>query len=239
MSSLQREAQSLNPSAIISLYTLDCRSIGGSVYRFTADKEPDGTNFAFGGEVYQQISLKAEGFEWNGDGSYPRPKISVSVLNETFYSLIVFSSGAQGALLTRVRTLAKFLDGHEYGGQSIHFPADIYFIDRVTALTKSAAELELISPLDLPRCRIPSRAALRDLCPWVYRVYDSSSGTFEYDQTGNACPYTGSACFDRYGSPCDAASDVCGRRMSDCVKRFGTLRALPYGGFPGLARTRA
>ena len=237
MTHLQEEAQSLNPSAVLSLFTLDASNIGGSVYRFCSEAEPDGTPVSFDGNSFSQISLKTEGFEWNSNGTMPRPKMSVSALNDTFYSLVVSTQGAQGALIQRDRTLAKFLDGHEYGGQGIKFPSDLYIVDRVTQLTKSIVVLELLTPLDLPRCQVPSRMALRDLCPWVYRRWNGSA--WEYDQTGNACPYTGTACFTRYGeSTSDKSEDSCGRKMSDCVARHGIFKNLPYGGFPGLARTR-
>lgn len=234
---LQQEAQSLNPSAVIHLFTLDATSIGGSAYRFSPEREPDGGAVAFDGLDYPQLAVKCEGFEWNGEGTLPRPKISAESLNDTFYSLVVYTNGAQGALIRRDRTLAKFLDGHEYGGRGIKFSSDLYIVDRVLTLTKSCVVLELLMPLDLPRCELPARMALRDMCPWVYRRREN--GVWVYDQTGNACPYAGSSCFDKFGQPCGADDDACGHTLSDCVKRFGSRRALPYGGFPGLARTRA
>lgn len=240
MSLLQQEAQSLNPAAVITLFTMDARNVGGAVYRFCGETEPDGSAIMFGGNTYPQLSLKYEGFEWNSDGSLPRPKISISALNETFYNLVISTSGAQGSLIQRDRTLARFLDGHEDGGQNIKFPSDLYIVDRITTLTKKLIVLELLTPLDLPRCEVPARMALRDLCPWVYRRWDSSLGAWEYDQTGNACPYAGSNRYTKYGiSTNNNSEDACGRKMSDCVLRYGTNKDLPYGGFPGLARTRA
>ena len=234
---LSREAQSLNPSSVIHLFTLDASNVGGAIHRFCTEREADGSPVMFGGNQFPQISVKTEGFEWNSDGTLPRPKMSASALNDTFYSLIVLTNGAQGALLLRERTLAKFLDGHEYGGRGIKFSSDLYIVDRVTTLTKSLVTLELITPLDLPRCELPARVALRDMCPWVYRY--RSGNSWVYDQTGNACPYTGSKCFDKFGQSCDPADDACGHTLSDCVRRFGTRKALPYSGFPGLARTRS
>ena len=236
MSALSKEVQKLSPSSIIALFTLDTSNIGGGVYRFCSDKEADGRTIAFGGLEYPQISMTAEGFEWNSDGTMPRPKISVSALNETFYSLVVFTKGAQGALLQRDRTLIRFLDGHEDGGKNIKFPSDLYIVDRITQFTSEAVTMELLTPLDLPRCKLPARVALRDLCPWVYRSWNGSG--FSYDQTGNACPYAGTKYFDRYGNICEASADSCGRTAADCVKRFG-YRSLPFGGFCGLARNRA
>ena len=151
---LSREAQSLNPSSVIHLFTLDASNVGGAIHRFCTEREADGSPVMFGGNQFPQISVKTEGFEWNSDGTLPRPKMSASALNDTFYSLIVLTNGAQGALLLRERTLAKFLDGHEYGGRGIKFSSDLYIVDRVTTLTKSLVTLELITPLDLPRCRV-------------------------------------------------------------------------------------
>ena len=54
-----------------------------------------------------------------------------------------------------------------------------------------------------------------------------------------ACPYTGEACYDKNGETTDESGDVCGHRLSDCVLRFGEGNPLYYGGFPGVARTRA
>ena len=76
-----------------------------------------------------------------------------------------------------------------------------------------------------------------DESEWLYRY--RSGNSWVYDQTGNACPYTGNACYDKFGQSCDPADDACGHTLSDCVRRFGTRKALPYGGFPGLARTRS
>ena len=59
-----------------------------------------------------------------------------------------------------------------------------------------------------------------------------------YDNPDMACPYTGSACYTKNGETTTAANDDCGRRLSDCVLRFGQENPLPYGGFPGLARIR-
>lgn len=236
-SPLLREAQSLTPSSIVSLFTLDASNIGAGMYTFCPEKEPDGSSVRFGGIEYPYLPLKYEGFEWNSDGTLPRPKLSATALNDSFFSLVVYTNGIQGALLRRDRTLARFLDGHPDGGKDIKFPSDLYIVDRVTQLTKAVVTLELLTPLDLPREKIPARTALRDTCPFVYRR--RVNGAWQYDQTSNACPYAGAACFDKYGVPCEASDDACGHTVSDCVKRFGTRRALPFGGFPGLARNRA
>ena len=176
----------------------------------------------------------------------PRPTITASVadkeagsLSQSAIDLIVGYKGGQGATVYRYRTLARYLDGHEDGGQQICYPPDIYLIDRLVALDKSSAQWELIAPMDLPNCKLPSRQALRDACPWVYRRYNNISEAFDYDATDMACPYTGNRYFTKTGEvTADMTKDVCGRRLSDCVLRFGQENPIYYGGFPGLARIR-
>lgn len=239
MSTLNIESQSLNPSSLITLYELDCSSIGAGIYHFCSEKEVGGSSISFNNVFYQQIDLKAEGFEWTSDGTLPRPKLSVSTINSTFYSLVVATTGAQGCVLKRTRTFAKFLDSGEYGSQHLSFPVDVYIIDRILSFTKNSIEWELITPMDIPNAKIPSRLAMRDLCPWIYRSYNKDTDTFEYDNTSNACPYTGDRYSDNLGMPCTKDKDSCGHRLSDCVYRHGTARALPFGGFVGLAQNRS
>lgn len=241
MTTIIQEAQSSSPSPFISLYILDASVIGGGVLRWASSAEADGSNITYEGVEYPPLNFAVEGFAWDGD-TLPRPKITASIASDgglpsRFLDLAIGFRGGQGALLYRIRTFARFLDGHEDAGAGIEFPRDLFIVDRILALTKSSIQWELISPLDLPHCSLPSRQALRDSCPWIYRHWNADSGQFEYVPTGSqGCPYTGEAYFTKNGEPTTvAANDVCGRRLSDCVLRYGS-EPLPYGGFPGLKR---
>lgn len=240
MSLLTAESQKSSPAPLVELFLLDASMIGGGVYRFCGEKESDGSSIKFGGEEYPFLPLKTEGFAWSTDTAMPRPKLAVSTLNQTFYSLVVSTRGLQGAYVRRDRTLARFLDGHEDGGSNLKFPSDLYRVARIMSMDKNSISFELCCMLDLPRCKIPARRALRNLCGWRYRRWDTDRQRWVYEGGTTLCPYAGTAMYtDKGASTNDEAEDKCGRKLSDCVLRFGTKKNLPFGAFPGLARARA
>ena len=242
---ISEASQSLSPDAFVSLFILDASAIGGGVLRWCSTAEADGSAVKWNGDEYPPANFTMEGFAWDGD-TVPRPKVTASVadqsggsLSQSALDLIVAHRGGQGATLYRTRTLARYLDEHEDGGHGICFPSDVYLIDRILELTKSSVQWELIAPMDLPNCKLPSRQALRDACPWVYRRWNAASEAFDYDNTDMACPYTGTGYFDKNGQSTTQDKDDCGRRLSDCVLRFRQQNPIPYGGFPGLARLKS
>jgi len=230
--------QELSPGGIVSLYTLDATGIGGSIYRFSDTNEQDGSPVAFGGVEYPPLAFATEGFSWSSE-ELPRPKLTISSVNSTLYSLAVSTRGIQGAVLYRTRTYDRYIDGHASANPNMYFPSDVFLVDRILSMNKNEIVIELVTPMDLPDCKLPGQVALRDVCFWVYRHYDADLEAFVYDQTENACPYAEEACFTNLGmSTENPALDCCGRRLSDCICRYGAGKALPYGGFPGLARQR-
>lgn len=212
--------------------------------RFCNTKEADGSNVKFNGLEYQAINFKSEGFSWDST-SMPRPRITISVadnasaLSDTFFNIVMTYKGGQGAMLYRIETLDRYLDGHEDGGTNTYLLSDRYIVDRIISMDKTSICWEMITPLDLSNLKLPSRQALVDVCCWIYRTYNKDTGQFEYSLSSMACPYTGSKCFNKNGIQCSNQEDCCGHRLSDCVARFGEGAQLPYGGFPGLARVRA
>ena len=75
----------------------------------------------FGGQVYQQLPIKSEGFEYKGKGSLPRPTMVVSNLFNTITAILnevnieTTGNDLAGAKLTRIRTLERFLDAENFG----------------------------------------------------------------------------------------------------------------------------
>lgn len=234
------QQQSLSPDAFVSLYTFDASPISGGVFRFANSTEADGSNIYFGGLEYPALDFAAEGFEWNGE-SMPRPKITASVqgsntLSNSFLNLVVSCCGAQGAVLYRSRTLARYLDGHEDAGCDVKFPVDIYIVDRIISLTTQSVQWELIAATDLPNMKLPCRTAFRDTCQWIYRRWNTDTSAFTYDTSTMACPYAGTSYFTKAGVVTTQDKDICGHRFADCVLRYGDGEALPFGGFPGLGQ---
>lgn len=240
MSLLTAEGQNLSPPPPIELFTLDATMIGGDIYRFCGEKELDGSAIRFSGYEYPYLPLQTEGFAWSTDTAMPRPKLAISALNQTFYSLVISTRGLQGAYIRRDRTLARFLDGHEDGGQNLKFPSDLYRVARILSMDKATISFELCCMLDIPRCKLPARRALRNLCGWRYRRWDAVKECWVYDGGTTLCPYAEIAMYTEKGIETDDESeDKCGRRLSDCVLRFGKTNNLPFGAFPGLARVRS
>lgn len=237
---LREELASLEPTSLIELFRLDIVSDLDDVctiYRFHAgvnSKIVPG-NIVWNSEAYQAWPVAAEGFQATMNGSFPRPKFRLAnVDGEVSKELLVFNAGIYrkdfiGSKLTRIRTLAKFLDATNFEGgtnpfgtpdPNVSLPDEIYYIDRKSLENRDYVEFECVASLDLQGIRIPGRTVLKNACSWIYK--------------GSGCNYAGTDYFDendnRVGS---ADNDVCGKQLSSCRKRFGKNEQLPFGGFPG------
>jgi phage-related protein len=77
---------------------------------------------------------------------------------------------------------------------------------------------------------------VRDYCPLVYRRWTGAG--FDYSEA--TCPYAGAQSYDLDGNPVPNSMDKPSKRLGTCCRvRFGVNAALPFGGFPGVARVRA
>ena len=112
--------QEINPGAIIELFTLELdATLHGSntIYRFH-----NGANLNANGELvwnsnsYLRFPIQCEGFEFTGTGTLPRPTISVSNIFGTLTAIMqnvnqtTVGNDLNGAKLTRIRTLARYID---------------------------------------------------------------------------------------------------------------------------------
>lgn len=216
------DLQQPSPSAIIELFEIQLvAAIHGSsdVYRFH-----NGTNALNNGQIvwagngYARLPIEAEGFEYAGTGSLPRPTLRVGNLFGTITAiLLALPNGLEGAKLTRIRTLARYIDGANFPGgvnpygtpdTSAEFPREIYYISQKVAENRDVVEFQCAAAFDLAGVRLPRRQAIANICQWKYR--------------GAECGYTGGSYFDANDNPVNAlADDVCGKRLSSCKQRFG------------------
>lgn len=104
------EIQKLSPSSIIELYELDSSNIGGEIYRFHSGKNGLTNDIVWAGQTYSAFPIEASGFEWNGKGQLPRPKVTVGNALGTISALVLTYDDLIGCKFTRIRTLQKFLD---------------------------------------------------------------------------------------------------------------------------------
>ncbi len=231
------EARKLATDALVKLYTLDTTALGGEVFRFISSSDAVAFDGAvlFDGYSYYPVPFHAEGFERNGQGASPRPKISISNVTHILMASVITLNDLIGATFTRQRTFRKHLDDGSDPDPTAVFPLDVYRINRKLKQNQQSIEFELAAPTDQQGAQIPARQCLKRTCTHRYRRWDAVSGTFDY--TKATCPYSSTTYFTpRDIATSNPAEDACGKQLASCKKRFGTL-PLPTRAFPGIGGT--
>ena len=234
------ELQKASPSSIIELFELQLvTKLHGTaeVWRFHAGSNMNANGeIVWAGNAYLRFPVEADGFEYSGNGQLPRPKIRVSNILGTITAILLSVNGTTagndlvGAKLTRIRTLARYLDAVNFTGgvnpfgtpdPSAELPREIYYVDRKVSETRDVVEFELAAAFDLVGVRAPKRQCIANVCQWVYRSAE--------------CGYAGANYWDESDNQVGTlALDVCGKRLTSCQLRFGTNASLPFGSFPGV-----
>jgi lambda family phage minor tail protein L len=197
MSQIFEELLNSSPFAVIELFELELfEKIHGSseeyyFYNGVNKKDTPGS-IIFDGKAYTGIAIEADGFEFKGDGTLPRPTVRVSNVLGSMSALMLgvnvfnFGNDLNGAKFTRVRTLSRFLDGanwengvNPYGTPNANetMPKEVFYVDRKVNENRDFVEFELISSFDLTNVKAPRRQVLSNLCQWEYK--------------GKECGYTG------------------------------------------------
>lgn len=235
ISSVYADLSGLAINAIIELFQLQLvASLHGTsdIYYFHAGVNAAVSgNIVFAGDTYVRLPIQAEGFEYSNTGTLPRPTLTVANLGGEISALLLiantFTPGNDlgGAVVTRIRTLKKYLDGEAAADPNARFPAEIWYIDRKSAETRDVVQWELASKFDLAGIFMPKRQLIANICQWEYRSAE--------------CSYTGSNYFDINNNVVGTlAADRCGKRLSSCKLRFGDTNPLPFGSFPGAGLTQ-
>jgi len=179
------DLQSINPSAIIELFSLQLStSIHGSntIYRFHNGSSLNANGeIVWAGNSYLRFPVKAEGFAFQR-GQLPRPTLSISNLSTSpSISALLLTvnettpgNDLTGAVVTRIRTLAKFLDAENFADgtnatadNTAEFPQEIYYIDRKSGETRDVVSWELAAVFDLAGIRVPKRQCTRSEFPSI------------------------------------------------------------------------
>jgi len=108
------ELQKINPSNIIELFQLQLdTTIHGAnttYYFHNGVSENDNSNLIFNNIEYTRMPIEADGFEFNGK-QLPRPTLRISNILGTFTTiLLTLPQGLEGAKVTRIRTLERYID---------------------------------------------------------------------------------------------------------------------------------
>ena len=117
------ELQKINPSSIVELFQLELiTAIHGSntKYYFHNGTNTNGnSNLIFNNIEYTKMPIEADGFEFNGKQT-PRPRLRISNILGTFTTiLLTLPQGLEGAKVTRIRTLARYVDNANFTGGQI------------------------------------------------------------------------------------------------------------------------
>jgi lambda family phage minor tail protein L len=215
---LTTELQKLAPSAIIELFELDCSVLGGEVLRFHAGTNQLSQNIVWAGNTYTRFPVKVSGFEFTGQGQFPRPKLSVSNLFSAITLLNMSYGDLLRAKITRIRTMQKYLDAVNFTGgvnasadPSAQFESDIFYIDRKSFEDRDVVEYELASACELVGVSLPRRQIVQNVCPWVYRSAE--------------CSYAGPPVVDINDEAITSASSAAGQLVLDKYALYLTAKA--------------
>ena len=211
-------------TALIDLWEIDLRPLGGELLRFCNQLNEKGNPVVWQGVAYTPYPIQGEGFEKGQSGGEARPKLTVSNL----MGLVTAAAGQfqmmLGATVIRRQTLARFLDAVNFDNGNSQADAQQeqiskFVVERLSSWDAEAAVIELAVPSETDGATIPCRIMMARNCCWLYR--------------GDGCGYTGHAVADATDMPTDdPAKDYCSGTLTGCRARFGKNAVLPFGGFP-------
>lgn len=117
------ELQKINPSNIVELFQLQLdTTIHGAnttYYFHNGVNENNNSNLIFNNVEYTKMPIEATGFEFNGK-QLPRPRLRISNILGTFTTiLLTLPQGLEGAKVTRIRTLQRYIDNTNFIGGEI------------------------------------------------------------------------------------------------------------------------
>jgi len=130
------DLQAPNLEPIIELFELELNQTlhgASTVYRWhSGASSNDNADITFGGNAYLRLPIEADGFEYSAgqNSSLPRPILRVSNLFGTVTSILLevnettVGNDLTGAKLTRIRTLARYIDAGNFGANNVLTTAD-------------------------------------------------------------------------------------------------------------------
>ena len=179
------DLQKINPSAIIELFTLTTdATLHGSAqtYRFHNGTSLNANgDITWAGNQYIKMPIQAEGFAFQ-KGQLPRPTLTISNALGTITAILLnvnavtTGNDLTGATVTRIRTLARYLDAVNFSGgtnplgtpdPTAEFPQEIYKIDRKSSENREIVQFELAAVFDLAGIRAPKRQCTRTEFPSI------------------------------------------------------------------------
>ena len=179
------DLQSINPSAIIELFTLTTTAAlhgSATTHRFhNGTSLKDNGEIVWAGDTYQRFPIQAEGFAFQ-KGQLPRPTLTVSNALGTITAILLnvnettTGNDLTGATFTRIRTQARFIDAvnfpsnvNPYGtpDPTAEYAREVFLIDRKSAENREVVVFELATASDMAGVRAPKRQCTRAEFPSI------------------------------------------------------------------------
>lgn len=252
MSTAFEELLNSSPFAIIELFELKLfQELHGDAgeYYFHAGRNRkttlpagsddiiDAFSIKYGGTAYIPLPVEATGFEFKGDGTLPRPSIRFANLNSQMTALLLGvnqitpGNDLNGAQITRIRTLSRFLDsdnwengvnpyGNPDSSDSAQLPKEVYYIDRKVAENRDFVEFELVSSFDMANTKAPRRLIMQNLCQWEYQGKECGYNATQFsgyqgtEFTAQGAPQT-SVAAQNFGYSTNADKLVAGSQLNE------------------------
>jgi phage-related protein len=127
---LQKTLQGVENKTIVELFDFELNAVQHgetTTYRFTNTKNELGNNIVWQENTYTAIPMETSGYEATGQGTLPRPNISVANLLGTFTAILsLLPDGLEGCKVTRTRTLAKYLDAVNFSSVGTYVDSDYW-----------------------------------------------------------------------------------------------------------------
>lgn len=207
------ELFSLEPTAMLEFFVIYYDYVNAPDEKLYIHGGTNGieTSVYWQGQEYVPFPIQSSGFESKGDGTLPRPKLTVS--NQDFFisNLIRRYNNLVGAKIVRKRTFVKFLDDRNFSDSKNPYGAadstvgledQVFYILRRSSESRAIVEFELASPLELENVNFPRRTVMARYCSFHYR--------------GNGCRYLGGPIAEENNYLLSIPTDI----RSGLIKRY-------------------
>lgn len=131
---------------------------------FTPNTAEGGTgSITFGGQVFIPLPIVATGFEITSTTQAPpRPTMTVSNATRFVNPLLDLYDDLSGFKVTRIQTLAQYLDDGATPDSAATFPIEVFYIENISRMDETEVQFTLASPLDMSGVMLPRRQVIRD-----------------------------------------------------------------------------
>ena len=247
--SIKQTVQQLEPGALVELFEIDTRTIGGADrFYFHAGTNDLMQPVVWQGITYNPFPVQADGFDMSTRGTLPRPRLRAANVTGILSAAARELDDLVDAKVTRRRTFARYLDEVNFeggtGGVQTYAAGDYFAEDYAQAGGSGNPEADPTQFLPDDVYYIERKVSEdRNMVEWELTSAMDLEGvklpsrsitvnTCSWVYRSAECSYTGNSYFDARDNPAPSLSqDVCSKTVRGCKLRFGARGVLPFGGF--------